>query len=263
MTTLRLIETAQGNLVKPIGIYPGPTRLVVDSAGSDDLGTVFAVYAAHGTPHYTIDVRKRAVYSHLDPVGAAPVVKDSTLAPHRRGLVIWVCIAKHPSEELTSSETKWVGEVVGTIATELDIPIENVTDFPGSVNSRDKGVQMTWGAWLGFSGIASAAAVPEIPRYGPGKLDRDAFIQGLNKQKVISELIEFPSFRGRPVSLGSKGKRVEHLQAIFGLEVTGTYDEELAEIITEWKEERGIEGEDLVDASVWKELEKFFTANSD
>jgi len=259
VTAYRPIETAHGNLVKPIGIYPGPSRLVVDSAGADDLTTITATYAAHGTPHFTLDIRKRTVYSHLDPIGAAPIVQGSSLEAHRRGLVIWVCIAKHPTEELTTAETKWVGEMVGIIANELDIPTENVTDFPGVVNSRDKGVQMTWGAWKDFVGIASAASVPEIARYGPGKFDRDAFLQGLNKQKVVSELVEFPPFRGRPVSEGSKGKRVEHLQAIFEHEVTGVYDERLARTISAWKAARGLGYDSTVDSTVWKELEDYFT----
>lgn len=262
MIIQRPIETSRGNPVKPIGIYPGPSRIVLDAAGSDDLVTVFATYAAHGTPHFTLDIRKRAIYQHLDPIGAAPIDKTSQIQPHRRGLVIWICLAKHPTEELTSSESKWVGEVVGRLAEELGIPVDEVTDFPGVVNSRDKSVLMIWGSWLAFSGVAAAAVIPGVARYGPGKFNRESFMQGLSKQKVVSELIEFPVFRGRPVSHGSKGKRVEHLQAIFGHEVTGVYDEALAEDIAIWKGERDLGYNTVVDAEVWKELEKYFKEES-
>lgn len=257
------IETANYSRVKPSGVYPGGAKIVIDSTGSPYLTTVLSTYSAGAyAPHFTLDTVGRTVYQHLELTGSAPMDEKSPQAPHKRGQVIWVCITKSATEELGEEDTRWVGEMVAKIAAEVGIPTDDVTDFPGVVDSRMKAVCMAPGTWINFTGIASAGVVPHIARYGPGKFNREAFIQGLQRQKVAAELVEFPAFRGRPVSEGSKGKRVELVQTIFDMEPTGVFDDALAEAVIAFKQERGLGDTPIVDAKTWKALGKYYKAKN-
>lgn len=241
-----------------VATYPGTPKLVIDSTGIGFMPAVFASYVTTRTaPHITLDPKEKKIYQHVDLDGSAPIDEWSSQAPHKRGQVVWINIAKSATDILPDKEVEWIGQTVGEIAAHCEIPTDNVTDFPGVVNSRDKVVLMALGTWYQFSGIASAGVIPFISRYGPGKFDRDVFISGLRASSPPPKK-DYPTFRGRPFGPGSKGKRVEQLQGLLGLDVTGVFDEETETLVSDIKDGLGLEKDAKIDSETWDLLWETF-----
>lgn len=247
--------------LKPVAAYPGTPKIVLDSTGAPTLRSALETYVMEQyAPHITIDSKSKTVLKHMSFEGSAPIDEWSSQAPHKRGQVVWVCIVKNPGDELPDDEVKWIGGVIAELAETLGITTANVTDFPGAVTSRDKLVLMSLGAWYGFTGIASAGVVPFVQRFGPGRFNRDIFLEGLRPAHRIRKEAgaDWPPFRGKPLQVGSKGKMVVRLQKVFGMEETGEFDEDLGTEIKFFKTGRGLPPDATVDAAVWKSLGEYF-----
>lgn len=254
---IKVARGGQPAVLRGSGALPGTTKIVIDCTGIGNILTSFQAYSANLiAPHITLDPKTMKVYQHIDLDQAAPVDEYSKQAPHKRGQVIWVNVAKMPSDHLPDSEVQWVGKVVAQIAAHLeDIDTKSVTDFPGVVNSGDKSVLMALGSWYNFSGIASAGVVPFVFRFGPGRFDRDVFMSGLHYKAKAPE--DWPTFKGRPFSLGSKGKRVEAIQKAADYKVTGEFDEEIDRLVRRVQTFNGLEVTGEVDSNTWNALGEF------
>lgn len=246
----------------PSAMYPGTTKIVVDSTGALNSDIAWQIYSQSGqVPHFTLDVVASVVYQHISLDGSAPIDESSRQAPHKRGRVVWICIAKPTTEAISEEETFWAGQAVREIAEFCGVRTDTFTDFPGVVSSRDKSVTMTLNSWYQFSGIAAAAVIPFVSRFGPGKLDVSAFKRGVENilprdpvEEDEGDDGEVPAFRGRSISEGSKGKMVEQLQRMLGHKVTGEYGTELAASVLAMKRLLELDDDTTIDASVWNAM---------
>lgn len=165
--------------VHGVGQLPGPKRIVVDASGSSNLTTTMASYRETGVPHITLVPETKTMLQHIDSDMASTVVSNVPQDPHRKGLVLWVSIAKATYDDLVGADAKWVGEQVSYLAKELNIP---VTGFCPFVPAADKTTPaMGLGEWNQFGSVCGSYCVPFAGRRGPGNVENEAFEAALFK----------------------------------------------------------------------------------
>lgn len=234
----------------------GPTVVVLDCSGtSDRKATLDGYVESKSCPHITIFPETKEVMQHIDYDEAAPVSTDPRGA-HRRGNVLWVNVAKSPSESLNDEDTVWVGSVVG-----------GLVDAVGAGNRNHfRSTELTLNEWDKFNGLITAAAVPFAGRYGIGVIDPLLFIEGSilgerleegdyeeGVEEDVSvgetEVFELPEFKGKAFGLGSASKKVQDLATWFNM--PADFNEEMEEKIKEIQSDFGLEPNGIVDSDTW------------
>lgn len=265
-------------------ITNGAPKLVLGATGSSAWLTTRKQYEETGrVPHWTIDVAGRIVYQHIPEDEAAPVLPLSVAtAPHRNTDSWWVFIMKQVNEKLSLEDEMWVTAVITDLAEHLGVPENIPTFYPtGTVLETTR---MGMGEWKKYSGVVAAAQCPATMNNGPGLLefqypqvgavmlmeieedepevmvldtydDEDGLPPVLAADPAMDDddlepEVDLGPFRGKSITLGSKGKKVAALLAEFAEDS----DELTQSVLDDISAGLGREITEI-DADVWQEIE--------
>jgi hypothetical protein len=248
----------------------GNPKIVIGLAGTKHVRHIVAGYAEQNKwPHYTLDLDEKTFYMHVPLSAASTMCSDHDAeAPHRRSESYWVVLNRNSGDTLTQEEEAYVTFFIAKLAGELGVP-PVVLDFPRSKQDA-RSSQLIIDMWEGFSGILSAALVPNSSWPNSIQLDLNALRSALGVvpvevEEVVEELeivfdaVTAPSaqlgeFKGRPIGVGSTGKKVSELRDAWGLDSIGLFDDELETLVLLVQEEAGLESTGSVDAATWSAI---------
>lgn len=253
--------------------YPGQTRLsdgnpkvVVGLAGTKNLKGIFDTYRQTGRyPHATFDVDNNEIHYHVDQDRASGMLSAAAdFVPHRRTISYWIIINRNSGDVLTPDEARKVYNCIVEHAIKIGAD-RNVYPFPHSAKQAMATEMRLW-EWNDFSGVVAAAQVPMSVWHNALPLSTSALIDAWPEpgkeradepeaaESVEKETADWGPFKGRPVSAGSRGKKVAQVRDKLGLPEGDLFDEDTDVAVKAFQESAGIEADGIVSAETWDAL---------